>query len=119
MLLFLCSFCVAYLFGPTPTAYFGIFHCPASGYKNSQNYSSFRGRDKSTKHLSYFLKYCALAVAGTWVCHGNFWHVSKYSPDRPQILRQLSWQQLLIKFLWHGQCSFARLPLSSFIATSN
>lgn len=65
MLLFLCSLCVAYLFGPTPTANFGIFHCPACGYKNSHNYSSFRGRDKSTKHLSYFLKYCALAVAGT------------------------------------------------------
>lgn len=61
MFLFLCSFCVAYLFGSTPAAYFGISHCPACGYKNSHNYSSFRGRDKSTKHLSYFLKYCALA----------------------------------------------------------
>lgn len=57
---FLCSsvFSIAYFFGSMPATYFGIFHCPACGYKNSHNYSSFRGRDKSTKHLSYFLKYC-------------------------------------------------------------
>lgn len=118
-------FSIAYLLGSMPATYVFCrlpileFFIVRHAVTKIATTTTALGGVTNQQNIYHIFSSIALAVAGAWVCHGNCWPASKYLPDRPQILRQLSWQQLLIKFLWHGQCSFARLPLSSFISTAN